>query len=264
MMFITSSRPSGSSSTTEATMTRAEALPIAPASSDSAWCTRSASAGERLDRLDAAAARRRPRTPPARARARGSGRAASERSLHRGAAAPEPRPAPAAGCLSASTNSVAWLCSAALGPLSERDADVAADVREHAPEQAVRDVVEARAARRAAAACSRSMPNDALRQERDRQPAGLGERGQQQRVEPDQEAGGEPAHRAGARAAFPEDAADDRGRELRDGRERDEADRDQRVRFAGEVEVEVAQHQDQDDRAAPDAEQQRRTGRGAR
>ncbi len=34
-----------------------------------------------------------------------------------GAAAPERGPAPAAGCLSASTNSVAWLCSAALARL---------------------------------------------------------------------------------------------------------------------------------------------------
>jgi len=44
MMFITSSMPRGSSSTTEATMTRAEHLPMAPARSDSAWCTKLASA----------------------------------------------------------------------------------------------------------------------------------------------------------------------------------------------------------------------------
>jgi hypothetical protein len=45
-MFITSSSPSGSSLTTEATITRADALPMAPASVVSAKCTSPASAGK--------------------------------------------------------------------------------------------------------------------------------------------------------------------------------------------------------------------------
>ena len=48
------------------------------------------------------------------------------------------------------------------------------------------------------------------------------------------------------------------GRELRDRRERDEADRDQRVGLAGDPEVGVAEQQDGDDRHPPDAEQQPR------
>ena len=43
-MSITSLTASGSSSTTDATMKRADADPTAPASRVSTWCTRSASA----------------------------------------------------------------------------------------------------------------------------------------------------------------------------------------------------------------------------
>ena len=56
--------------------------------------------------------------------------------------------------------------------------------------------------------------------------------------------------------AFPVDAADDRRCELGDGGERDQPDRNQRVRFAREIEVDVAQHEHDDDRAAPDREEQ--------
>ena len=93
-------------------------------------------------------------------------------------------------------------------------------------------------------------------EQRSRQPARARERRQHQGVEPDAEAGGEAPERASTRAALPEDAAQHHGRELGDRSERDEADRDQRVRLAGDAEVEVAEQEDEHDRPAPDAEQE--------
>ena len=68
----------------------------------------------------------------------------------------------------------------------------------------------------------------------------------------------EAAERAGAGAAAPVDAAEERGGELGDGGEADEADRDEGVGLAGDAEVEVAEHQHRDDGGAADVEQEPR------
>ena len=100
------------------------------------------------------------------------------------------------------------------------------------------------------------MPNGPSLEQADRQPARARERGQQQRVEPDGEARGKAAERPGAGAAFPEYSAQDRRSELRDRGERDETDRNERIRLAGDPEVQVAQNEDQHDGAAPYAKQE--------
>ena len=66
----------------------------------------------------------------------------------------------------------------------------------------------------------------------------------------------EAAEGAGAGAAAPVDAAEERRGELRDGGEADEADRDERVGLAGDAEVEVAEHEHGDDGGAADVEQE--------
>ncbi len=110
------------------------------------------------------------------------------------------------------------------GSLEQRDADVATDVGEHAPEQAMRDVIKSIEPEQLLRP-EQVGAEQTMRQEGDRQPARFGEGRQEQRVNPDQEAGAEAAHRPGTGAALPEDAADDRRRELRHGGKRDEPDR---------------------------------------
>ena len=88
------------------------------------------------------------------------------------------------------------------------------------------------------------------------EPAGARERRQQQRVQPDQEAGAQPDQRAAQGGALPVDAEQDRRRELRGGAERDQAHGDQRVGFADQLEVQVAEQQGGEDAAAPDRQQQ--------
>ena len=68
----------------------------------------------------------------------------------------------------------------------------------------------------------------------------------------------ETGDRAGPRRLLPVQPAEHRRRELRDRRERDQPDRHQRIRLAGEPEVGVAEQQDRDDCGPPDAEQQPR------
>ncbi|HSC62484.1 MAG TPA: hypothetical protein VLD35_02540 [Caldimonas sp.] len=105
-------------------------------------------------------------------------------------------------------------------------------------------------------------PEQPLGHEARRHPARLGDRRQHQRVDPEREAGAEAGERAGPRAAFPVHAAEQRGRELRDRGEADQADADERVRLARDPEVQVAEQQQRDDHAAADAEQ--RAGQVAR
>src|SRR5690606_31990039 len=76
----------------------------------------------------------------------------------------------------------------------QRKPDIAADVGDHAPEQAMADVVEPGQPEQLLRFQQVDAEN-ALGQEGDRQPSGLGEGGQQQRVEPDQEAGAKPQQR---------------------------------------------------------------------
>ena len=110
---------------------------------------------------------------------------------------------------------------------------------------------------------SSAMPNGPRSGSR-RQPARLARTRAAAACRPRRETGAEAAERAGARAALPVHAAEDGRRELRHRREADQADRDERVGLAGEPEVEIAKQQYSDDRAAPDAEQQCRSGRAAR
>ncbi len=190
MMLITSSSPSGSSSTTEATITRADALPMAPGE-------------QRLDVMH-----ERPRRPSER-RSTSTPRPRRVGQRTPPARAPGPRKRPSSVSeVAAPTRCRARTGTAGGGGLlerideerrlamlgrartaGERHADVAADVREHAPEQAMRDVVEALQSEqllRLQQVRCRTMPSC---QERDGQPPGLGERGQEQRVEPHQKAG---------------------------------------------------------------------------
>ena len=139
----------------------------------------------------------------------------------------------------------------------ERHADIGTDVGEHAPDHRVRDLIEAGEAEER----ERLQERDAARavlEQADRQPARTRERGQEQRIEPHDEARDQPGERAFARAALPEDAAQHRRGELRHRRKRDQADRDERIGLAGELEVQIAEQQDEHDRAAADAEQEPR------
>ncbi|EWS65014.1 hypothetical protein Y695_01741 [Hydrogenophaga sp. T4] len=88
------------------------------------------------------------------------------------------------------------------------------------------------------------------------QPARLGQRGQHQGVDPEAETQQQTGQGATACAAFPVQAAQHGGGELRHRGETDEADADQRVGLARQVEIQVAQQQDAQDGQAPDAQQQ--------
>ena len=79
------------------------------------------------------------------------------------------------------------------------------------------------------------------------EPAGRRERRQRQRVGPHREAAEQAGERAAAGAAAPEEAAEDRRRELGDGGERDQAERDQRARGVDRQQVEEPQGLDAED-----------------
>ena len=70
---------------------------------------------------------------------------------------------------------------------------------------------------------------------------------QEERVEPEQDAGDEARERAGAGGAAPVEAADQARQELRDAAEGDEADGGERVGAAAEAEVDEAEAEDQRD-----------------
>ena len=237
-------------------MIRADAPPMAPASSVSANCTKPG-VGRHAGRRIVAAA-------PRVVAERGIGALGAEESREqrpqfrqRRLAPPDVHVGPFAGAAEHVDEARRLRLLRHALPREHRHDDVGADVGDHAPEHRVRDVVEPREPEQRVRLEQRDAERP-LVQEADRQPARLGERRQQQRVEPDGESGAEPRERARARGALPVDAADGRRRELRDRREGDEADRHQRVGFAGETEVEVAEQHDRDDRAAADAEQQAR------
>ena len=88
------------------------------------------------------------------------------------------------------------------------------------------------------------------------EPAGERQRRQQQRVQPDQEAGAQPDQRAAQAGALPVDPEQDRRRELRGRAERHEARSHQRIGFADHLEVHVAEQQDGEDAAPADRQQQ--------
>ena len=85
---------------------------------------------------------------------------------------------------------LAWRCSSALWRARQRHADVGADVGDHAPDHRVGDLVEPGEAEQLQR-LEQLDAERALLEQADRQPARARERRQQQRVEPDREAGGE-------------------------------------------------------------------------
>src|SRR6266571_6780627 len=192
MMFITSSMPRGSSSTTEATITRAEALPMAPA-------LRTEKTAHQQQQV-----------------------------VDRGATAPETRAGGRQRVLESIDEYGGLPVLGRVRPSDQRYADVAADIDEHAPEEAMRDVVQSVESEQLLR-LEEVGAEQHMREEGDRQPARLGERGKQQRIGPDQEPRCQAAERGGARTALPEDPADDGRRKLRHRRERDQPDGNQGI-----------------------------------
>jgi hypothetical protein len=92
-------------------------------------------------------------------------------------------------------------------------------------------------------------------------PAGLGERRQQQGVQPDGEAAKQTGDGAGMGPLLPVHAAEHRRCELRDGGKGNQPDADQRIGLAGRPEINVAEQKDDDDGGAPDAEKYPRKSR---
>ena len=141
----------------------------------------------------------------------------TQEARHQRAPTRAPPPSPATGgpsCASpvrpkTSTKSsgLAVLHRALVAP--QRQTDVEADVHQHAPDERVRDLVEAPRARRAARAAATPTPKRSLVEEAGGQPARARERRQEQRVQPHREAAAEPGQGAGARAALPEEPAQD-------------------------------------------------------
>ena len=86
--------------------------------------------------------------------------------------------------------------------------------------------------------------------------AGVREARQQQRVGPDQDADRHAGDRAARGAVAPDQAAEERRRELRDGGEGQQADRGE-LRLAGRAVIQIGEQQDDEDREPPHREQQR-------
>ena len=84
--------------------------------------------------------------------------------------------------------------------------------------------------------------------------AGVDEGRQQERVEPDRDAGDETGERAARGRAPPDQAAEEHRRELRHRGERQEPDRGE-LHVAGRAIIEIGQHQDHRDRAAAHLQQ---------
>ncbi len=86
--------------------------------------------------------------------------------------------------------------------------------------------------------------------------ADIGDGGEQQRIAPGEDADGHAGDRAGRGGPSPQQAAEERRRELRHRGEGEEADRGE-LRLGGGAVVEIGQQQDHDDRGAAHLEQQR-------
>ena len=132
----------------------------------------------------------------------------------------------------------------------QRHRHVQPGVGQQAPQQRVGQAVQAGQAEQLLGPQQRDA-EQAFGHEGRRQPARLGDRRQHQRVGPQRKSGGQPGQRAGARAALPEHAAEQCGRELRHRGKADQADADQRIGLAGDAEVQIAQQQQHHDHDAP-------------
>ena len=105
----------------------------------------------------------------------------------------------------------------------ERDDHIGGDIEHQAPQHAVHQRRQVEAEQRLRP--QRRDAERALLQHLRADQRGIGEARQEQRVDPDQEADDHAGERAGRGAAAPEQSAEERRRELRDGRERQQADR---------------------------------------
>ncbi len=148
-------------------------------------------------------------------------------------------------------------------PGEQRHAEEGADVGEHGPEDAVRHRIEPGQAEQRVG-LQQGEAEQAVIGKRRRQRAGLRQRRQELGIEPDQEAQRDAGHRARLGGAAPEQAADDGRRELRDSDEGHQADRDQRVTLAVRAHVEVAERHQPGHRGTANPEKQAREIRPAR
>ena len=202
---------------------------------------------------DAAASRRSSRTRCGCAPRRDSGdRRAQFLDRHRRAPQPEARRDRRRGRRARTGRPAAARSTSARGV--EREADIGEDVEREAPHHAVHQRRQVEPEQRL-----RPQQRDAPRpfaQQRGGDDAGIGEARQQQRVGPDQDADRHAGDGAARGRAPPDQPAEERRRELRDGGERQQADRGE-LRVAGRAVVEVGEEQDDEDRDAPHRQQQR-------
>ena len=135
------------------------------------------------------------------------------------------------------------------------DDHIGSQIGGKAPEQGVGQVVQAAQAQQ----LFRFEPLDAPRpatQEVGRKPAGFGDRRQHQRIGPQQKAGEQASLRAVASSVAPVHAAQHGWGELGHCSKADQTNAYQRIGFASQMEIAVAQQQHKCDRAAPDPQQQ--------
>jgi hypothetical protein len=143
-----------------------------------------------------------------------------------------------------------------LGSLQERHDHEYQDVDRHAPQHAVAQRVDLQVEQ--GLGRQEAQAERAIGQDRARDPAGLDDPGQQQRVGPHGEAGDDAGDGASRRGVAPDQAAEESRRELGDGGERHEADRGEAMRLAQQSIEEIAQEDDGEDGDAADGEQQPR------
>ena len=140
-----------------------------------------------------------------------------------------------------------------LGRPQQRDRHERQHVGGDAPQHAVRQRIEAQVeqgVRRQKAKAERAFRHDGARQ-----PAGLDDPWQQQRVGPHCKPGDDAGNGPARGGIAPQEAAEERRRELRDGSERDEADGGKAVRLAEQQIEQIAQQNDDEDGDPADGEQ---------
>ena len=136
----------------------------------------------------------------------------------------------------------------------QREADVADQIEHQAPDHAVhqrRQVEPEQMLRAQDREAERPLGQDALADDAD-----VGQRRQQQRIGPHQNAGGHAGNGAGGGGAPPDQAAEKGRRQLRDGGERQQPDRGE-LRLAGRAVIQIGEQQQGEDRHPPHLEQQR-------
>ena len=137
---------------------------------------------------------------------------------------------------------------------AQRNAGVASAIDEQAPDHAVhqrRQIEPEQMLRAQESQPPRPVGKDVLADETD-----IGKARQQQRIAPDQDAGGHAGDGAAGGGAPPEQSAEECRRQLRDGRESENADGEQ-LRLAGRAVIHVGEQQDGEDAEAAHGEQQR-------